>query len=590
MSGLAGVLNRKDQRVEEALLAKMAAPLKRRGPGEARIAYDKMVGLIHTHRKNHQHLEAPYIDPVRKSGVTMTGTIYNSAALREQLEIAGAQFQGESDGELILRAYYHWGEHFVKELDGTFAIALWDSQKERLLLTRDRLGIEPLYYGRSAQGLYFGSNTQSLLATGMIDTSFDKEALHFMYTLHAVVPAPYTLFKGIRKVRPAHLLWLDQEGILREERYWYLKARRKRSDWSYNDWRDAIEQALFRVVNRYMEAEEDSVGMLLSGGLDSTLISALAIEGGHTNLQTFSVGFEDAPEEAGSEFEFSDQFVAKYQTDHYKFQIPNSEALTRLPEAVAEMSEPLFGQDAIGFYLLSEKVSSVTSIVQSGQGADELFGGYFWYPLMAESREEDPLKRFSEHYFDRTHEEWLTLFQSRYHTGDITGDFIRSHLTAPGADTFMDQVWRLDMTNLITDDPVKRVDNMTQAHGLDSRMPFMDYQLVELAMSMPPEYKLAQNGKGILKDIARGRVPDSIIDRPKAYFPMPALKYVRGDFYTMMRDLLTSQKARERGLFNPDYVADLLENPEAESSFTNIQGSKLWHCALLELWLQSVGC
>ncbi len=590
MSAIAGVLNLKENRADEGLLSRMAAPLKNKGVNVARVAYDKMVGLIHIHPEQQEGMvPSPFVDPETKNAVTMSGTLYNEEELRERLRNAGQQFIGRSIAELMLRSYYVWGEKFMTELDGTFAIALWDSQKEQLLLTRDHLGVEPLYYGKSDDRLYFSSTMQSVLAGGDLNTTLDKNALHFMYTLHAVVPAPYTIFRGVRKVRPAHYLWIDEDGVQREERYWFLKAKRPAEEYTHEEWREAIESQLSTTVNRYMESKDDKVGMLLSGGLDSTLITALAIEGGHKGIQTFSVGFDDLPEEAGSEFEFSDQFVDKYQTDHHKFIISNEEALRRLPEAVGQMSEPLFGQDAIGFYLLSEQVRKHTSIVQSGQGADELFGGYFWYPKMHASEVQDPVERFSQYYVDRSHDEWLELFTPRYHTGDITGEFLRDRLTAPGADEFMDQVWRLDVTALITDDPVKRVDNMTRAHGLVARMPFLDLKLVELAMSMPTEYKLSHGGKGILKEIARGRVPDSIIDRPKAYFPMPALKYVRGEFLEMMRDLLTSQKAKERGLFNQSYLEKLLENPEAPESFTNIQGSKVWHAALLEMWLESVG-
>ena len=175
---------------------------------------------------------------------------------------------------------------------------------------------------------------------------------------------------------------------------------------------------------------------------------------------------------------------------------------------------------------------------------------------------------------------------ARFHIEDVTSRYIEDRLTEPGADTFLDQVLRLDATTLIVDDPVKRVDNMTMAWGLEARVPFLDHALVELVMSAPPELKLDDGGKTLLKRIARGIVPDAVIDRPKGYFPMPALKYVRGEFYEFMRSILTSERARERKLFNPAYIEKLLANPEAEENFTAIKGSKLWHCALLELWLQ----
>jgi len=327
------------------------------------------------------------------------------------------------------------------------------------------------------------------------------------------------------------------------------------------------------------------VGVLLSGGLDSSLIVALMAEvGGVENLHTFSVGFEDHPAERGNEFEYSDQVVARYGTRHHKFLVPNAEALRRLPEAVDAMAEPMFGQDAVGFYLLAERVSESIKVVQSGQGADEVFGGYFWYPRMQAETEGTPLERFRRHYFDRDHDEFLGTVDRRYHGADHSAATIGQRLAEPMADDYIDQVLRMDATMLITDDPVKRVDNMTMAWGLEARVPFLDHELVELAASMPPELKLASGGKHILKRIARGMIPDAVIDRKKGYFPMPALKYVRGNFLEFMRDILDSRASRERGLFDRAYVDKLLAEPEKHH--TRIQGSKLWHLALLEFWLQ----
>jgi asparagine synthase (glutamine-hydrolysing) len=257
--------------------------------------------------------------------------------------------------------------------------------------------------------------------------------------------------------------------------------------------------------------------------------------------------------------------------------------LKRLPEAVANMAEPMVGQDAIAFYLLGERVSNEVKVVLSGQGADEVFGGYFWYPRMDDA-EGTPLDRFSLHYFDRDHAEYLETVAPAYHVPDVTGELVARELGKPKADCFLDQVLRFDVTTLIVDDPVKRVDNMTMAWGLEARVPFLDHELVELAAKMPPELKLKEGGKFPLKAIARGLIPDSVIDRPKGYFPVPALKYVRKDFLGFMKDILLSDASVKRGIYQRPYVEKLLAEPEAH--FTRIQGSKLWHLALLELWLQ----
>jgi asparagine synthase (glutamine-hydrolysing) len=255
-----------------------------------------------------------------------------------------------------------------------------------------------------------------------------------------------------------------------------------------------------------------------------------------------------------------------------------------LPEAVDAMAEPMFGQDAVAFYLLAEQVSRDIKVVQSGQGADEVFGGYFWYPRIAADTDGSAADRLRRHYFDRDHDEYLHLVTDAYAGPDHTGAWAAQRLAEPLADEVIDAVLRLDVTTLIVDDPVKRVDNMTMAWGLEARVPFLDHQLVEAAARCPPELKLRDQGKWPLKAMARGRLPDAVIDRPKGYFPMPALKYVRGEFLDFMRDILSSDACRRRGLYRREYVDRLLDAPDRHH--TRIQGSKLWHLALLEYWLQ----
>ncbi|MBF0255631.1 MAG: N-acetylglutaminylglutamine amidotransferase, partial [Gammaproteobacteria bacterium] len=418
----------------------------------------------------------------------------------------------------------------------------------------------------------------------------DPVGLHFLFSLHGVIPATRTILQGIRKLPPAHHLTLGADGQTAVPvRYWQLQATRpeqgsSEAGWSDAEWIEAIHQSLRQAVQKRSEVADVPVGVLLSGGLDSSLLVALLAEAGVADLRTFSVGFEDHPEEKGSEFEYSDPVAERYATRHHKFLVPNDQVLKRLPEAVAAMAEPMFGQDAIGFYLLAERVSQEVKVVQSGQGADEVFGGYFWYPRMQAETQGSRLQRFAKHYLDRDHAEYLSLVQAQFAGADYTGDWLAQQLDSPGADELMDAVLRLDASTLIVDDPVKRVDNMTMAWGLEARVPFLDHQLVELAARAPPSLKLAAGGKFPLKAIARGLLPDAVIDRPKGYFPMPALKFVRGEFLDFMRDILNAQACRERGLYRRSYVELLLAAPEMHH--TRILGSKLWQLALLEYWLQ----
>jgi asparagine synthase (glutamine-hydrolysing) len=402
--------------------------------------------------------------------------------------------------------------------------------------------------------------------------------------LHAVVPAPHTLLKGVRKLAPATTLTITPSGQVQSKQYWQLSACRPETPLTEVEWVEATHAKLQEVVENHRLAADVPVGILLSGGLDSSLLVGLMAEiSDPIHLLTFSIGFEDMPEEAGNEFHYSDQVVARYQTRHQRYLIPNNQVLERLLEAVAAMSEPMVGQDATAFFLLAEEVVKKVKVVQSGQGADELFAGYFWYPLM-DAAQGNNLERFRPFYFDRSHQEFLATVTADYHGEDYTSETIATLLAQKDADTFLDQVLRMDITTLIVDDPVKRVDNMTMAWGLEARVPFLDHELVALVASMPPSLRLKQAGKYPLKAIGRDLLPTEIVDRKKGYFPLPALKYVRGEFLKYMRNTLTSPLCRRRGLFQRDYVDKLLAAPD--SYLTPLQGSKLWHLALLESWLQ----
>ncbi len=587
MCGIFGGLSLGNSAISKNVVEAMSAQVARRGPDDRGEFFDgpvmlghRRLSIIDLSANGHQ----PMTEVKQNLTIVFNGTIYNYPELREQLIEAGYVFQSHSDTEVILNAFAHWGEASVDKLHGMFAFAIWDKRSQQLFLARDRMGIKPLYYLKTNDFFYFASNPQALMKTGVCDTSIDSTSLHHLFTLHAVVPAPGTLFKGVKKCPPAHTMKLDKYGQLSIVRYWQLTAKRPETPRTDAEWREAIHQSLLQAVKKRLAIADVPVGVLLSGGLDSSLLVALLAEAGVDHIKTFSIGFEDQPEEKGNEFEFSDPVAAMYQTDHQKFLIPNAEVLQRLPEAVGHMAEPMFGQDAVAFYLLSERVSQSVKVVQSGQGADEVFAGYFWYSKMLASAG-TPLKRFSSWYFDRDHDEYLQTVDQAYHVEDVTSKLVSDALNTEYSDTFMDAVLRFDTTTLVVDDPVKRVDNMTMAWGLEARVPFLDHHLVELAAQCPPELKLLHQGKGVLKQIARGILPDSVIDRPKGYFPMPALKYVRGDFYEFMADVLNSQQSRERGVFSRAYIDKLLAEPE--SHFTRLNGSKLWHSALLEFWLQT---
>ena len=589
MCGICGELRFDGLAPDMAAVARMSDKLARRGPDDigtyqsGPLAFGhRRLSIIDLSTNAHQ----PMVDAVLQLSLVFNGTIYNYRELREELQSKGYRFFSEGDSEVILKAYHAWGDQCVTRFKGMFAFAIWDQRSSQLFLARDRFGIKPLYLNQTSHRLRFASSLPALLAGGDVDTTLDTVALHHHFTLHTVVPAPRTVLKGVRKLAPATTLRLDPDGTVSEQIYWTLDATRPEQPMSEAQWLAATREQLTQSVKRRLLAADVPVGVLLSGGLDSSLLVGLLAEQ-VPDLRTFSIGFEDlgGGAEKADEFEYSDLIAQHFQTHHQQFSIPNHEVMLRLPEAVAQMTEPMVSHDVIAFYLLAERVSKEVKVVMSGQGADEVFGGYFWYPKM-DTASGSPLEKFGQNYFDRDHSEYLQMIAPAFQVGDVTSALIASELNKPAADTFLDQVWRLDATTLIVDDPVKRVDNMPMAWALEVRTPFLDHELVQLAAHMPPELKLKEGGKFPLKAISRGSIPDAVIDRPKGYFPVPALKYVRGQFLEMMRKILMSDACIQRGLYQRDYVDKLLAQPEAPEHFTRINGSKLWHLALLEWWLQ----
>ncbi len=599
MCGICGELRFDGKSPDLQAVERMSEQLAQRGPDHAGTFADGPLAFGHRRLAIidlSPSADQPMLDAALGLALVFNGTIYNYRELRAELVAMGYAFFSEGDSEVILKAYHAWGEPCVQRFYGMFAFAIWDmrdTNRASLFLARDRFGIKPLYLAQDGQRLRFASSLPALLAGGGVDTRIDPVALHHHFTLHTVVPAPRTVLRGVRKLPPATSMTVNTDGLVAQKVYWTLDATRPAQPLSEAEWLDATRQVLVRALDRHRLAADVPVGVLLSGGLDSSLLVGLLAD--HVDdLLTFSIGFEgmagvSVGAEKADEFEFSDQIAAQFKTRHQKILIPNSEVLARLPEAVAAMTEPMMSHDVIAFYLLSERVSKQVKVVLAGQGADEVFGGYFWYPLM-DAETGTPVERFSRHYFDRDHAEYLQMIAPDWqvlgvpNAPDVTTELVAHELAKPQADSFLDEVWRFDATTLIVDDPVKRVDNMPMAWGLEVRVPFLDHELVELAARMPPELKLKEGGKYPLKAISRGVIPDAVIDRAKGYFPVPALKHVRGPFLELMRGILQSDACIQRGLYQRAYVDKLLAEPEAH--FTRIRGSKLWHLALLEWWLQ----
>jgi asparagine synthase (glutamine-hydrolysing) len=568
-------------------LERIADALAPRGPDGAGAWHQAGVALVHRRLKIidlSSRGDQPMLDPDLGLAIVFNGCIYNHNELRTELVAAGYEFRSRSDTEVILKAYHHWGaERFADHLIGMFAFAIVEQPSGRVLLGRDRLGIKPLYLAEVDGGLRFASTLPALVAAGGgIDTEIDPVALHHYLSFHSVVPAPRTILRGVRKLAPATLMRIEPDGTRRERCYWSSSAG---ADGARPDaeWEQLTLAALRSAVQRRMVADVP-VGVLLSGGLDSSLIVALLADEGQKGLQTFSIGFADAGGKRGDEFRYSDLVAGEFGTEHQRIEVDSARLLPAIGAAIAAMSEPMISHDCVAFHLLSEEVSRHVKVVQSGQGADEVFAGYSWYPPLADAPGSGS-EEYIDEFVDRSHAESSTMVDQRLRIGaDPSRALVERSFATAGANTPLDRALRLDREVMLIDDPVKRVDNMTMAWGLEARTPFLDHELVALAAGCPAELKLAHGGKGILKRISRGLVPDAVIDRPKGYFPVPALSHLEGEVLALVRDALSSERVARRAVFDPGYVEMLLAAPNEHQ--TTLEGNKLWQVALLELWLE----
>jgi asparagine synthase (glutamine-hydrolysing) len=584
MCGICGEIRRRGDSASAAVTEAIAGNLRHRGPDAGGVYAQRNVALGHRRLSIldlSPSADQPMVDTGLGLAIAFNGCIYNFRELRAALEAKGYRFVTDGDTEVILKSYHAWGPRCVERFKGMFAFAILERESGRVVLARDRLGIKPLYFTDSADRIRFASTLPALLATGDVDTSIDPVALHNYLSFHGAVPAPRTIFNGVKKLAPATLLTIEPDGTKREEVYWRVSVQSQDRVLTEQEWTEAVRHSLRTAVERRRVADVP-LGVLLSGGLDSSLLVALLAESGQKDLQTFSIGFESVNGLKGDEFAYSDIVAKKFGTKHHRIPIATARAIPAMEGAVSQMSEPQVSHDAIGFYLLSEEVSQHVKVVQCGQGADEVFGGYHWYPHMLRSN--DPVSDYARVYCEHSHDEISDALDPSLAGGDYSRELIERKFDAAQSERAIDKTLELDQEIMMVDDPVKRVDNMTMAFGLEARTPLLDHELVELAAQIPAEMKIKNGGKHILKEAARGIVPDEIIDRKKGYFPVPALKFLRGPMLDFVRDVVNQPAARTRGIFKRDYIDRLLKNPEKE--LTGKGNSKLWQAALLEYWLQ----
>ena len=585
MCGICGEMRFDGDKPNQSKMLNMMDSIAKRGPDHGdEYQYDNIylghrrLSVIDISSKSHQ----PMIDKKTGNAIVFNGVVYNFKELRKLLIKKGYSFSSDGDTEVILKSYDYYGRECVKFFDGVFSFCIFDSETKELFLARDRLGIKPLYYKINKKYFSFSSNTRALIDKN--DNQINHKSLHYQFTLHSVVPAPNTIFKNIYKLEPGHSMTISSKGQISKKQYYSLNDIALNKKIQENEILEESERLLIKSIGKRFYTADVDVGVLLSGGLDSSLIVAMAARSKLSDINTFSIGFPTIDNEVGDEFYYSDIVSKQFNTKHYKYNINQDHLFESLDNVIKEMPEPMFSQDSAAFYLLANEVSKKQKVVLSGQGADELFGGYFWYEKMNDANGSDS-ERFIGHYFDRSHDDYCNTIRKEYISNNYSEELIERLFAQQRDDiSYIDKTLRIDLSTLVVDDPVKRVDSMTMAHGLETRVPFLDIDLVEFMSSIPSTQKLQNSGKYYLKKIAEKYLSKDLIYRDKFYFPVPPLKILEGKFLDYVRSILLSKNCSDRALYNQDNINTLLLNPN--SYFTKLNGNKLWHLALLERWFQ----
>jgi len=613
MCGIAGFVDTdRNTRPDLNLVHRMCEVIRHRGPDDEGIHVEPGAGLG-MRRLSIIDLAGgrqPIHNETETVWVVFNGEIYNYQELRDELEGYGHRFSTASDTETIVHAYEQWGEEAFERLRGMFGIALWDQPARTLLLARDRAGQKPLHYAQRSGRFYFGSEIKSLLAAGAVEPRLNPAALdHFLAFLYT--PRDESIFDGIHKLPPGHYLrWRD--GRIDVHPYWQI-ASDEPFDGSDADAVDALRTVLQDAVRSHMVSDVP-LGAFLSGGVDSSAVVGLMARASSRPVQTFSIGF-DEPE--FDELEHARTVARHFGTDHHEF-IVRPDGLSILDDLVRHFDEPFADSSAIPTWYVSEIARRHVTVVLSGDGGDELFGGYDRYlphprvarfdrlgvpGLRAAAALTWPVlphgvkgKNFLRHVARDANGRYLdsiAFFHADERASLYTGD-VRASVGA-GAERRLarhfdrfttlphdSRMMRFDFETYLPEDVLTKVDRMSMAHSIESRVPLLDNRVIDFAASLPARFKIREGRrKYILKETLRTLLPDGILARRKQGFGIPIGTWFRGGLTGLFADVLDAPRTRQRGYFEPAFVGRLLrEHRSGERDHT----LRLWQLLVFELW------
>ena len=630
-----------------ARAVRMRDIITHRGPDAAGLHVDAHAALAHR-RLSIVDLstgQQPLSNEDGSVWVAFNGEIYNHADIRRQLEASGHRYRTKSDTETIVHAYEQWGDDCVRRFRGMFAIALWDAPRRRLLLVRDRLGIKPLYWTRTGDTLLFASEIKALLASDLVSRDPNTAALPELLGTRYLA-GPETMFRGVHKLLPGHRL-IFEDGRVAIEQYWDVPGRAEplRHDWErpkadlqagdssgaglqtrrdrdvVGEFRDLLEESV-----RLRLMSDVPLGMFLSGGIDSSAIAALMARLIGRPLQTFSVAFKDR---AFNELEYAREVARAIHADSHEIVIDDGDFFGALPKLIWHEDEPIAHTSSVPLYFVSALARQHVTVVLTGEGSDELLAGYGKYLRVAwnwraggvyERLVPGPMRtaiagglvpklpatlgRYARRSFlamDRTAEAMFFDNFASIRLADQRGLLSASvrgaatsaqaygasmaYFEAPnGGSTLLDRLLYADIKTYLVELLMKQ-DQMSMATSIESRVPFLDHELVEFAARLPDAWKLSGlTTKRVLRESMKGLLPDSILNRPKMGFPVPFAQWTRGAWNSVVRDVLLDRRTRERGIIDPAAVDALLSDHAAGRT---AGGDRLWSLLNLELWYRT---
>ena len=645
MCGICGIISYDGLSVRQELLRKMCQAFSYRGPDDEGVYTSEQtagqgqkvtVGLGHK-RLSIIDLSAAGHQPMSNEDgsvwITYNGEIYNFKEQRAELQAKGHAFKSHTDTEVILHLYEDEGPGCVHRLNGMFSFAIWDEKRSRLWLCRDRIGIKPLVYYWDGKHFVFASEIKSLLSNPFIPRKLDYDAL-LLYLAFSYVPAPYTIFRGIRKLEPGHSLILEKGG-LQIEKYWDVPQELdlNASSPSFYSQEEIIKKSLYEYLSEAVRKRmiaDVPLGAFLSGGIDSSIIVGLMARHADKPVKTFSIGFKD--DKLFDETHYAREAAKLYKTDHHEFKLTYRDMLDALPDVLSTFDEPFADSSAIPTYIVSKETKRHVTVALSGDGGDELFAGYrsylgeYWYkkymmipailrdglierfsrtlPDSRDARAMEYIRRLKKFIgstkgaFPERVMSLKAVFPQKFRKdllfatglggniseGDLPLEIVKNRLSSYRGDR-INKILYSDLKDSLPGDMLTKVDWMSMKNSLEVRVPFLDHNVVEFAFKISGSLKLRKGKtKYLLKETFKDLLPPSLYNRPKAGFEIPISRWLKTDLRFLIDKFLDEEKIREQGIFEYKIIKNLIQDLLGNRRDTSWM---LWNLIVFESWYEN---